>query len=404
MSRCLTRWKMEAVSVNTAREAKIAWEASVAAEKLFDVAIIDLKGLGGDGVELARMIRSEGRKAGTAIILLVGMNNLASNDEIEALGAFATLTKPARPSALFGCLVSIASGSQDSRIAPQIGRRPTHATAPSFDARVLVVEDNPVNQEVATGILETMDCRAVVAANGKLAVELFDQENFDLVLMDCEMPVMDGFEAAAGIREMEEAVAAEGGEARRVPIVALTAHALAEVREKCLRSGMDDFLVKPFDELQIADLLRRWIPAREREPRERLPFPGDISPSAVAGDAVSVIDRDAISRIRAIQGKERSPLFERVVAQFADTAPSLVASLRSQCDAGDAEAVWRTAHNLKSSAATLGAARLSRRCAEIEALAREAGAMPPRELLDALDSDLSAAQCGLKELIGAEHA
>jgi two-component system, sensor histidine kinase and response regulator len=406
MGRYLARWKMETTSVSTARDAMTAWEEAVVAEKPFEVAIIDLKGLHGDGVQLARMIGAERRVAGTATILLVGMNNLANNDEIEALGAFATLTKPARPSALFECFASIAAGDKDSRIAPLVGRRTIRATVPSFDARVLVVEDNPVNQEVATGILENMDCHAVVAVNGQLAVGLFDGESFDLVLMDCEMPVMDGFEATARIREMEERIAAEGGEPRRVPIVALTAHALAEVREKCLRSGMDDFLVKPFDELQIADLLRRWIPAQERESRDRSPYPmerGHASASAAANDAAGVIDHEAVSRIRAIHGKDKSSLFGRVVAQFADTAPALVATLRSQCDAGDAEAVWRTAHSLKSSAATLGAARLSRRCAEIEALAREAGTTPVCELLDALESDLAAAQSRLEEMIGVEH-
>jgi HPt (histidine-containing phosphotransfer) domain-containing protein len=92
-----------------------------------------------------------------------------------------------------------------------------------------------------------------------------------------------------------------------------------------------------------------------------------------------------------------------VVSQFADTAPSLAAAIRSQCDAGDADSLWRSAHSLKSSAAALGAGRLSRRCAEIEALARESGATPVRELLDALEADVTAAQHGLKELIGAEH-
>jgi len=243
----LASWTIEAISVSTAGEARDALKEAAAAGRPFDVAIIDLKGLGNDGIELARTVRAEERRAVTAIILLVGMNNLGNNDDIEALGAFATLTKPARPSDLFDCLASIASGGKQNGIAPLVGRRATRVMAPSFDARVLVVEDNLVNQEVATGILENMNCRAVVAANGRLAVELFDGESFDLVLMDCEMPVMDGFEAAVGIRKLEEAIAAEGGEARRVPIVALTAHALAEVREKCLRSGMDDFLVKPFD-------------------------------------------------------------------------------------------------------------------------------------------------------------
>jgi CheY-like chemotaxis protein/HPt (histidine-containing phosphotransfer) domain-containing protein len=275
---------------------------------------------------------------------------------------------------------------------------------PSFNARVLVVEDNAVNQEVATGILENMDCRVVTAANGRCAVELFSRDAFDLVLMDCEMPVMDGFEAAKHIREIEAAaVRSNGGPSSpRIPIVALTAHALAEIREQCLRSGMDDFLVKPFDELQIAEMLRRWIPSHEQAPREK-PRPCAEPQEMAQHEAETVIDLSAINEIRAIPGKNNTSLFEQVVSQFSDTAPTLAAAIRAQCDAGDAEALWRTAHSLKSSAAALGAARLSRRCAQIEALARESGAKPVCDLLDALEADLATAQNGLRELIGADH-
>jgi HPt (histidine-containing phosphotransfer) domain-containing protein len=182
----------------------------------------------------------------------------------------------------------------------------------------------------------------------------------------------------------------------------LTAHALAEIREKCLRSGMDDFLVKPFDELQIGDTLRRWIPTLERASREK-PAPASEVTNIFSNGAPAVIDLSAIGRIRAIQGKDDSTLFERVVAQFAETAPSLAATLRAQYVSGDSEAIWRTAHSLKSSAAALGAGRLSRRCAEIEALARETGVSSVGGLLDGLDADVAAAQSGLRELIGAEH-
>ena len=167
---------------------------------------------------------------------------------------------------------------------------------------------------------------------------------------------------------------------------------------------MDDFLVKPFDELQIGEMLRRWVPQHERAPREKI-YPR--SEAAIAGKTadvgVAIIDMEAINRIRAIPGKSGSSLFEQVVSQFATTAPSLAAAIRTQCDADDAEALWRTAHSLKSSAAALGAGRLSHRCAEIETLARETGAAPVRELLGALEADLTAAQNGLKELIGAPN-
>jgi two-component system sensor histidine kinase/response regulator len=400
----LASWKIEPTVVNTARKAGAAWRKAVDAGVPFDVAIVDLKGLGADGVELARTIRAEGRANGTEIILLVGMNNIANNDDIELIGAFATFSKPARPSALFDCLVSIASGAGRRGIAPLVTWRNSRTTIPRFDAHVLVVEDNAVNQEVVTGILENMECRVVTAANGSCAVDRFLGGSFDFVLMDCEMPVMDGFEATRRIREIEAAAANATGTSSRIPIVALTAHALAEIREQCLRSGMDDFLVKPFDELQIGEMLRRWMPAREHAPREKsCPKGRPESATVEISDDVGVIDLAAVGRIRAIPGQGGTSLFDRVVSQFADTAPSLTAAIRSQCEAGDPEALWRTAHSLKSSAAALGAARLSRRCAEIETLAREAGAAPVRALLDVLEADVAEAQHGLGQLIGAEH-
>jgi two-component system, sensor histidine kinase and response regulator len=288
-----------------------------------------------------------------------------------------------------------------------VTRRHNRGVVPHFEARVLVVEDNPINQEVARGILENMNCRVETASNGRCAVEYLGRDAFDLILMDCEMPVMDGFEATRRIREMQSDSELSGDAARsaRVPIVALTAHALAEIREECLAAGMDDFLVKPFDELQIGEMLRRWIPQCQREPREKPVVLAQLSagtPKTPADDVPAIIDLSAVSKIRAIQGSNGS-LFARVVSQFAQTAPTLVAKLRQECDVGDGEAVWRTAHSLKSSAAALGAARLARRCAQIEAIAREAGAEPACALLDELDADLAAAQTGLQELTGAEY-
>jgi two-component system, sensor histidine kinase and response regulator len=402
MRRYLASWKVDPTVVNTVRKARAAWQKALAAGTAFDVAVIDIKGLGAEAIELARELREEGQGASTEIILLVGMNNLAADPEIDTLGAFATLTKPARPSALFDCFVSIAAGGDRKGIAPLVLRRGSRAAVPSFDARVLVVEDNPINQQVAAGILENMKCRVVTAVNGSCAVKLLADQAFDLILMDCEMPVMDGFEAAKAIRELEAGRHGDSESAPRVPIVALTAHALAEIREKCLRSGMDDFLVKPFDELQIGDMLRRWIPTRERASREK-PVATAEAPNIDPGGASAVIDLAAVGRIRAIQGRDDTSLFERVVEQFAETAPSLAATLRAHYVAGDSEAVWRTAHSLKSSAAALGAGRLSRRCAEIEALARETGASSVGGLLDGLDSEVATAQKGLRELIGAEH-
>jgi signal transduction histidine kinase/CheY-like chemotaxis protein/HPt (histidine-containing phosphotransfer) domain-containing protein len=390
----LAGWKIETTAVNTMRDAEAAWNEAVGSGHGFNVALIDVKGLGAAGIDLARTIRSDRREPCAEVILLVGMDSLAADDAIDQLGAFAILTKPARPSALFDCLVSIASGAGARGGTPFLMRHNTHAAHPRFDADVLVVEDNAVNRDVATGILESMDCRVATACNGQRALRAFEQKRFDLILMDCEMPVMDGFEAAARIREVEtRAAASAAGDPppTHTPIIALTAHALAEVRERCLASGMDDFLVKPFDELQLSEKLRRWVATR---PERAAPEDGPAEP---------VIDLAAIDKIRAIPAKNGTSLFERVVVQFAATAPPLAADIRAKCAAGDAEGLWRAAHSLKSSAAALGAKPLARRCAEIEALARESGTAPVEELVDALCGELAAAQRGLNELIEAVH-
>ena len=396
----LRSWQAEVTVAVGARDAAAAWRGAVSPGGGFDVAIIDVKSLGAEGVDLARMIRSKAEGPPTELILLVGMDALVADPSIGGLDAFAVLAKPARPSALFDCLASIASGGGARGGEPFLRRRRVHVTHARFDARVLVVEDNAVNRDVAVGILENMGCDTVTADNGEDAVRAFESNGYDLVLMDCEMPVMDGFAATTRIREVEaRAVAAANGEGRaaRAPVIALTAHALDEVRERCLAAGMDDFLVKPFDELQLSDKLRRWLgPRRECRPQCAAP--------PVERAAEAVIDAATVERIRAIPGRDGTSLFDRVVAQFGATAPPLAAEIRARSLSGDAEAVWRAAHSLKSSAAALGAGALARRCAEIEALAREAGTEAVKPLLDRLYGELAAAQRGLEELTGAGHA
>jgi CheY-like chemotaxis protein/HPt (histidine-containing phosphotransfer) domain-containing protein len=389
MALYLSGWRIDATVVATAGEAESAWSAALDADRPFAVVIVDVKGLGAAGVALAAKVRASEPGPAAEVIALVGIDSFAADDTVERLGAFAVLTKPARPSELFNCLASLAAGAQAGQVVPFFARRMTRATRPQFEARVLIAEDNAVNREVAVGMLEAMGCRVVTTLHGREAAERFARDRFDVVLMDCEMPVMDGFEASRRIREIEARVAAGGAPgddaARpRTPIVAVTAHALTTVHEKCLQAGMDDFLVKPFDELQLAQALRRWLPGRERTP--------------AGADAVvpPAIDLATIDKIRAIRGD--SALLQRVISQFLGMAPGMVAEMRARTEASDAEAVWRAAHGLKSSAAAIGAHTLAERCAAIEAAARRQGDLPDGAGLDALDAALAAATQSLAEL------
>jgi CheY-like chemotaxis protein len=263
-----------------------------------------------------------------------------------------------------------------------------------------------VNQDGAAGMLELMGCRTVSAPNGRAAFRLFAQEKFDLILMDCEMPVMDGIEATRRIRELEAMTQnlPEGERPqRRIPIIAATAHVIGEVLEKCIAAGMDDVLVKPFDERQMAETLLRWL--KPRGGAVEIEDAGDDDAEITANEATvpaqdDVIDFAVIDGLRAMARPGKPSPLARALPRFLEIAPSLVAAVREHCGKGDAEALWRAAHSLKSSAGALGAKQLSRRCAEIETRARECGVDAARPLSEFLADDLAAAINGLKTLAG----
>jgi signal transduction histidine kinase/CheY-like chemotaxis protein/HPt (histidine-containing phosphotransfer) domain-containing protein len=406
MSRYFTSWRIDALICSSDAEAEEAWQNEARSERPFDVAIIDAKGLGCEGIKLARKIRTEGDGKRPEVIMLMGLDGSVADTSLESVGAFALLAKPARPSVLFDCLASIASGSRDNGVASFYVRKSSSGPKVAFDARVLVVEDNAVNQDVATGLLRNMGCSVMTAANGRRAVQLFVQERFDLILMDCEMPVMDGFDATKRIRDIERAMSGlRDGDASRshIPIVALTAHALAEVRERCLKAEMDDFLVKPYDEAQIADMLGRWLTplpvgatAEGKSPGEEEARSSPVVPMS--------LDKTTLEQIRRIAGEDGSSLLSQVASQFAANAGPQMANLRAAARDGDPEAVWRAGHSLRSSAGAVGAYRVAQHCAEIEALARDNGILPTEAAFAALDTELAAAILELNQLTEAAAA
>jgi len=406
MSRYFASWRIEVRICASAGEAETALQDAEASKRPFDVVIIDVKNLTGEGVKLARKIRIEQHGHLPEVILLMGADGSAADSSLENLGAFALLAKPARPSVLFDCLASIASGSRENGAASFSVRRSGARSRIAFDARVLVVEDNAVNLDVASSMLKQMGCSVVTASNGRSAVQLFAREMFDLILMDCEMPIMDGFDATLRMREFERVMPGlrdEDDSRPRTPIVALTAHALAEVRERCLEAGMDDFLIKPYDELQMADILGRWLTpstAMMTAPESDIPG-GEERPFPAA--AATGLDMKAIDRIRRISGDDGSSLLGQVISQFTEVSGPLLVTMRAKSRDSDPQAVWRAAHSLKSSASAIGACRVSQQCEEIEALARDNGILPTADLIAALEGEVAAAIGELNRLVSAEQ-
>jgi two-component system sensor histidine kinase/response regulator len=406
LTQYLTRWALDATVCQTLDEAGAAMSGGD-----FDAVLVDVKGLGEAGVEFGRKVRAMGKPP--AVIFLIGMDRFMADESLNDAGAFALLSKPVRPSELFECLTAVASKPENGGVARFFVKRAGKKALGRFEARLLVAEDNPVNQDVATGILEAMGCRVVTASNGRIAARLYAEESFDLILMDCEMPEMDGLEATRRIRQLEAMSEGleEGMRPRRTPIIALTAHALADVQQATADAGMDDFLTKPFDERQINDALRRWIPEREIldpaallaaaaavvHPEVQAAMPPEPQPEPEAEAAV--IDRGAFDNVAAFRGERGAALLQKVVGRLKESGPALTGAVLAAADQGDVDALWRAAHSLKSSAATLGAVRLSQRCAAIEALGHAGELEELKPLLDGLETDLSEALAALTELV-----
>ena len=236
----------------------------------------------------------------------------------------------------------------------QTSESATETPSIQLNADVLIVEDNKVNQILVQEILKGMGLRSVVAENGLEAVDKFKAQRFDLVLMDCQMPVMDGFEATRQIRRFESQ---EGYE--RTPILALTAAARAEEYDQALASGMDEFMTKPFD---VAQLEKRMVHLLADKVQA-----GSVTDDTVKRSSkASPIDEDVIQSIRAINPDAGDAVLKKVIASFKEQLPNQLANLRESIDSSDGEALRKRAHALKSMSGNVGATKLTKALGDIE--------------------------------------
>ncbi len=239
--------------------------------------------------------------------------------------------------------------------------------------RVLVAEDNPVNQEVVQGMLEILGCDVVLVDDGQAAYQAAAAETFDLVLMDCHMPGLDGFEAARHIRQHENVTG-------RVPIVALTADVQKETRGRCQAVGMDDYLSKPFTLQQLQSIVQKWLPDAESCAVITAPDPG--SPD----EADEVLDTSVLLSIQKLQRPGMPPVLERVIQLYLESAPQLIEAIHAAVASRNAETLRNSAHSLKSSSANLGAQTLSDLCRQLEEAGHEDRLGDAELLLDSLET------------------
>jgi CheY-like chemotaxis protein/HPt (histidine-containing phosphotransfer) domain-containing protein len=355
------------------------------------VAILDMQIPGMDGAALARAIKADEKLKGTRLVLFSSLGQRGDARRMQEIGFAAYLMKPIRHSELLDCLSAVLSGTVAAEPEQPLVTRHTIREMRRGAVRILLAEDNITNQQVALGILKKLGLRADAVANGAEVLKALETLPYDLVLMDVQMPEMDGLEATQHIRNPESVV-----QNHQVPIIAMTAHAMQGDREKCIEAGMNDYVAKPISPQALVDALDKWLP-KEKEPES--PLSNKESPTVKVNDKTAPNsvqerrdgqDNQSANTNPALDvghslldiGHSQLPVFDkaammtrlmddedlaRTVAEgFLGDIPRQIEVLKGCLDAGDAASAERQAHSIKGASANVGGERLRSVAFEME--------------------------------------
>ena len=334
----------------------------------FDLAILDFNMPDIDGLSLAGMIKSEPSLAGIRLILISSVGIRGDGRKAREAGISGYLTKPIRRDILFESIAAV-MGLGDPGDGDLVTRHTIEGARRRVGGKVLLVEDNPLNQEVTLGMLSVLGCDADVAGNGQEGLDAIAAKRYDLVLMDCQMPVMDGYTATRALRAREKE--SGGG---RLPVLALTANALPGDSDACLAAGMDGYLSKPFTIKKLGNILSKWLSV-ELQVEPGGTAGAQVETAVAAKPPISPIDKMVLDGIRELEGTGNRGFFERVIKLYLSGAPGLVEGVLAGAEKGDMDSLLRAVHTLKSSSANVGAVGLSDLCRKIEGKVRAGGSI-----------------------------
>jgi two-component system, sensor histidine kinase and response regulator len=355
LERQLSSWGVLTTSVEGGEE---ALEELRSSEEPYDLAVLDMQMPGMNGMELAGRIKADPALSPIRLVLLTSMGRRVEEDGRS--GIEVCLAKPVRQSELYDALVTAMSGTALGE------RRPVTIGGPrrqkALTRRVLVAEDNPVNQKVARRMLENLGYRVDVVADGGEALEALAGTAYGAVLMDVQMPEMDGYRATRRIREREDRSGRRnmmmGLRRHRTPIIAMTANAMQGDRQRALEAGMDDYVSKPVSREELGAVLGRWVSGT---PAYRVPA-GEDGESRVD----SALDREVIAGMRGLQGEGETDIVAELAGMFLNDARPRLSALEEAVLSDDAAAVESLAHTLKGSSGNMGARGMSALCARLE--------------------------------------
>ncbi|MDI6615688.1 MAG: response regulator, partial [Syntrophaceae bacterium] len=374
--------------------------------KPFDMVILDMDMPGMDGLEVAQRIQADPSLVAVRVVMLTSVGLRGDARMAKESGVLAYLTKPVRQADLHASLMKVMDYSPKDESQELITRHSLSEERKRFRINVLMAEDNVTNQEVTKAMLQAYGCRVFIANDGKEAIDAVTRPdaNYDLIFMDCQMPILDGYQATAEIRALEQRKKI----LKRIPIIALTAHALEEDRGKCLAAGMDDYLSKPFTLNQLLAVLERWfggIDGAHQAKEERMEGEAgggrDSSKGKDSGnESPACIDRGVLQSLQDLQIEGEPSIVRQVVETYLADAVPLISQLRQSLSDNDGAVLQRAAHTLKSSSANVGALGLSEISRELEMNCRNNSFDDAARLVAAIESAFEEVRGALRKEIG----
>ncbi len=374
----------------------LAMLQSMAMRDPYRIAVLDMHMPQMDGLELARRIREDAALARTELLMLSSAGQDIRAATLRKLGIRRWLAKPVRQKELLASLDALLESGTGLAVARNAAVRPRRAR---HEACILLVEDNEVNQTVGKEMLEVLGYRCEVAPHGRAAIEALRGGRHALVLMDCQMPEMDGFSATRAIRDLEARGERFTTGKVRLPIVALTAHAMVGDRERCIEAGMDGYVIKPFAQAELDLEIQRHLAIGASA--DAGAAGADVAPLAKSGET---LDASALDALRALDKDGTRGVVRRVFGIYLKNAPLLIAEIQAGAAAGDLDRLGRAAHSLKSSSRSVGAANLAEICRELERSASEGRAADAGILAAAVLSAHADASRLVREQLGAGEA
>ena len=372
----LQSWHIDCATADSGKTALTMIRDAEKNNRPFELILLDFNMPEMDGLELAGIIKNDPNLSEVHLIMLSSMG--ATVENYQQYGIERCLTKPIRQSDLYDTLAQVTGGetarngdtSEDDQELPDY----------FHGMRILLVDDMQTNQFVGKEMLSHAGFDVVLAANGQEAIDTINQQHIDLVLMDCQMPVMDGFAATEVIRSEERA-----RDSSHLPIVALTAHAMAGDREDCLSAGMDDYLAKPFERKALINILSRWLPHQNMNQRISLTTTEKFSPAN--SDLSNTIDFQKLDELREFSGSQ----FSLMLDSFESDVKNLLTTLRKASIENNIEKMILPLHSLKGISANVGCLGLFNLSMKLENIARDNKLYDPKHEIDLLEKEYQVA-------------